>query len=182
MRISLFGGPGTGKSVTAAKVFVELRTKGHNIELCHEYVKNWAYENKVPKSFDQYYIFGKQLHIEDVLLSNGVEHIVSDSPLMLQLVYMKRFFDVSPLISIIKEFDKKYPPLNIFLSREGIEYKQIGRWQDEAGAIEIDNQIKDLLDFNSVPYNVVRTLDFDLLMRIIENAISIDKIHKVPKF
>ena len=109
MRINLFGGAGCGKSVTAARIFVELKIKGHDIEYCTEYIKTWAYEKKVPKSFDQHYIFSKQMHAEDVLLSNGVKHIVTDSPLLMQLCYVERSgknFD--HLLSAAKEFEEKY--------------------------------------------------------------------------
>jgi nicotinamide riboside kinase len=170
-RISIFGGPGCGKSIAAAKVFVDLKIKGYSIELCREFVKEWAYQKKSPQSFDQYYIFGKQLHAEDVLLSNGVKYIVTDSPLLMQLVYMSRDFDVKPNIPIIKEFDKKYPALNIFLSREGIQYQQHGRWEDVEQAIDLDNQILEFLKSTQTDFHIIKSTDFDTLIQTIENSL-----------
>jgi hypothetical protein len=171
MRINFYAGPGAGKSVIAAKVFVDLKIKNYNIELCREYIKEWAYQNKVPKSFDQYYVFGKQLHAEDVLLSNGVEHIVTDSPLLMQLVYMQGNFDIAPMVSVVKEFDKKYPALNIFLSREGIPYQQNGRWQNLEEAIEVDYKILNLFKHQNIDYQVVKSIDFDALISVIEKSL-----------
>jgi hypothetical protein len=165
MRINFFSGPGAGKSVVAAKTFVELKIKGYNVELAKEYIKTWAYKKLVPKSFDQYYIFGKQLHEEDVLLSNGVEHIVSDSPLLMQLSYMERSGNnYLPLLEAIQEFEIKYPSFNIFLDRTGLPYRSIGRYENETQASEMDNRIKSLLNKHSIPYVEMKTLDFEAIM------------------
>ena len=57
MRISLFGGPGSGKSTTAARLFSELKERHYSVEHVSEYVKSWTYMNRKPKGFDQVYIF-----------------------------------------------------------------------------------------------------------------------------
>ena len=42
--INIFGGPGTGKSVTAAKLFAELKIQNKNCELITEYAKELVYD------------------------------------------------------------------------------------------------------------------------------------------
>jgi len=173
MRINFFSGPGAGKSVVAAKTFVELKTKGFNVELVHEYIKTWAYQKLVPKSFDQYYIFGKQLHSEDVLLSNGVQHIVSDSPLFMQLSYIQRSGNnYLPLLEAAQEFESKYPSVNIFLDRSGLPYQSIGRYENEIQASDMDDRIKSILNKHSIPYFEIRTLDFEAIVDLIFSKLS----------
>ena len=61
-RICIYGGPGSGKSTLAAEMYSLLKKKKRSVELVREWVKNWAYQNKNIKSFDQVLIFANQLH------------------------------------------------------------------------------------------------------------------------
>jgi len=79
-RICLFGGPGCGKSTTAAYVYSQLKRLGCSVELIQEYVKAWAYEKREVTSFDQVYLLAKQIRMEDLALRNGVKFVVTDSP------------------------------------------------------------------------------------------------------
>ena len=86
---NLHGGPGTGKSTTAAQVFASLKLKGVNAELVTEYAKGWAWQDRKIKPLDQFYLFGKQLHRE-YLLYDKVDVIVSDSPTAIAAFYAYR--------------------------------------------------------------------------------------------
>jgi nicotinamide riboside kinase len=150
-RINLFGGPGSGKSTTAAELFARLKRDGHKIELVREYVKNWAYENRPVTGFDQLYLFAKQLRMEDILLRNGVELIVTDSPISLSTCYAERYGHkgMDGLRLIAKDFEYHYPSLNIFLDRGKKEYVNLGRYETEEQAKEMDVLIyKHLVDNN----------------------------------
>ena len=168
-RINLFGGPGIGKSVTAAKLFAELKIRNIHAELVREYIKTWAYQDRTPKSFDQYYIFGKQLWSEDVLLSNGVDIIITDSPLMMQIPYCFPEINSVSLKMMALDFEEKYPSINIFLSREGIEYQGEGRYHDYEQALKMDETIKDFLKKNDVQFSIHSAIDFELLL---DNVLS----------
>jgi adenylate kinase family enzyme len=85
-RICLFAGPGSGKSTLAAKIFAALKEQQIQVELINEYIKTWAYTGKVPKSYDQLYVFAKQLNSEDVILRH-VPLLITDSPLLLNSAY-----------------------------------------------------------------------------------------------
>jgi hypothetical protein len=173
-RICLFAGPGAGKSVAAARLFAELKIGGLNVELVSEYIKAWAYKKIVPKSFDQYYIFGKQLHAEDVYLSNGADLIVTDSPLFMQLSYMVRsgLSDCTAFVNVLREFDAAYPALNLFLDRSGIEYKGIGRYENYGQACEMDNRIISLLDELGVDYQLVKSVAYDEMLKLVRNKLE----------
>ena len=148
-RICFYGGPGSGKSTIAAGLFSHLKRLGHNVELVPEYIKTWAYLNTPAKSFDQLYVLAKQLRQEDILLRSGVDYIISDSPLGLQLAYMKKhkladLYD--ELFSIAKKFDIQFPSLNIWLDRKNIPYRHTGRWETYDEAIQMDEAILDVVN------------------------------------
>ena len=173
-RINLFAGPGAGKSVTSARLFYNLKLKNLNVELVHEYIKNWAYQKRIPKSFDQYYIFSKQMYAENLLLSNGVDFIVTDSPLLLQIPYCIESMlpGWESLVNMCREFDKKYKPINIFLNRGGIEYIPYGRYQQSIEeAVQMDNIIIDFLDSNNIVYKKFNTKDFDAILEYCLNKV-----------
>lgn len=152
MRINIFGGPGTGKSTTAAWLFATLKQAGKNIELVTEYIKTWAWEGRVPSSYDQTYVFASQLRREDILTRRGV-HVVTDSPLPLQLVYVKKykcpFYD--ELLSLCKKFDNEHPSFNIRLKRT-VPFQTFGRYETLEEAKEIDMAILQVLREYGAPY------------------------------
>lgn len=175
MRINFYSGPGAGKSTVAASVFAELKRRGHNVELAHEYVKTWAYLGRMPKSFDEVYIFGKQLHAEDVLLQSGVEHVIADCPIMLAACYAEYYGHpcVSEITSIAKEFGRVYPSIDIFLDRSGIPYREEeGCYQDFDQALEVDNKFKVFLQGHDVKYVLIPTVNQDEILSFIESHIG----------
>jgi hypothetical protein len=84
--INLWAGPGAGKSTTAAQVFARLKAAGHLAELVTEYVKNWAWQGRVPGHYEDVYLFAKQLQRESVLYGK-VDYIITDSPIGLGAIY-----------------------------------------------------------------------------------------------
>jgi nicotinamide riboside kinase len=156
-RVCLWGGPGSGKSTSAALVFARLKVAGLNVELVSEYVKAWAYENRKIDLFDQVYIFAKQQRLEDRVLRTPIQAIVTDSPLLMQCVYAKRYNAPcwQELVKIGKVFDSVYPSVNLLLRRVHGEYQQLGRYQDFDEAKKIDAEIKTYLEEIDVPYTEI---------------------------
>jgi nicotinamide riboside kinase len=157
--INLFGGPGTGKSTTAAAIFAELKFRGVNCEYVQEYAKDKAWEFGtnhlgVPKVFQaQEYIFGKQ-HFRIRRCAADVDVVITDCPLFLGLVYMPDDFPIPSLRMAIREAYDMYDNLNIFLVRNK-PYNPKGRFQDEDRAKELDIDVKKMLDGQGVPYHVI---------------------------
>lgn len=145
MRINLYGGPGSGKSTTAAWLFSELKKRHFSIELIPEYVKSWAYQNRKINQFDQIYFLGKQLQYEYRFLSSGVKNVITDCPVLLSAVYAKLYYPKLQLeeeiINIVKKYETEFPSLNIFLMRGDKKYHQQGRYQTLEEAKEIDYRI-----------------------------------------
>lgn len=175
MRICLYAGAGSGKTTTCHGLSHALKKKGHNIELVQEYIKGWAYMGRTPKSFDQVFLFAQQLHAEDFLFQNGVEHVVTDSPVILSAFYGRKygFAAWETFLELGDSFERKHPSVNIFLSREGIPYRPHGRFETEAGAAEADEEMKIFLaTVAKVPYVTLRTVDFDAIVRHAEAALA----------
>jgi len=133
MRINLFGGPGSGKSTTAARVFSELKEKKTSIEHVGEYVKSWAYQRRTIKKFDQVYLFAKQQQYEYRYLSCGVKNIITDSPCFLSYIYGAKYNEdpkiANALLQLSKIYDEDYPSVNIFIHRGEKDYVPEGRYQ-----------------------------------------------------
>ena len=147
--INLFGGPGTGKSTTAALMFSKLKWQGINCELITEYAKDVVWDEAYKKLEDQIYIFGKQLH-KIWRVSDKVDVAITDSPIILSLVYGK---DMDPNFDrlVLNEFNK-FDSVNIFLTRQK-EYNPIGRTQTESQAKDVDVKVKKILNLYEIPYH-----------------------------
>jgi adenylate kinase family enzyme len=142
LRINLYGGPSIGKSTMAAWLVAHLKMALPNVELVDEFVKNWAYEGKIPKGWDQLLIFASQLHKEEFLFKHGVDTIVTDSPIIQQAVYMEGMFFKPELLSLALKFEKEFPGLHIVLQREPEKrYDAVGRFQTKEQAIDKDAEI-----------------------------------------
>jgi len=170
-RINLIGGPGCGKSTLAAYTYSYLKTHGHDVELAREFVKSWAYQKIRPASFDQLYITASQLREEDLLLRSGVDIVISDSPLVMQLVYVHGEPLFEELLSIVQKFDNKHPSLNIWLERGNLPYKTEGRYQTLEQAKLLDAALKALLDKIGLKYTSIGATDTNKLISIISGVL-----------
>lgn len=156
MRINIIGAPGSGKSTVTADMFSRLKRDGYNIELMHEYVKNWVYINQQPKSFDQMYLFAKQLRQEDLAL-RACEHIITDCPLLMCAAY--GWIEGVPfweeLLHINDYFEHAYDnhqSINIFLNRQ-TEYIADGRFQKlEEESNIIGTKLLEFMDTSGIEY------------------------------
>lgn len=158
MRVNLYAGPGSGKSTLAAYIFSKMKVAGINVEHVSEYIKNWAYEKKDLKGCDQFYVFAKQWRREDIILRNGVDVVVTDSPLLLQSYYSNKYGaegkdEILSAALMLEQKGGPYQSLNIFINRMHGTYQEKGRYQTESEACEIDKEIKFFLKKNSVPFH-----------------------------
>jgi hypothetical protein len=148
MRINLFGGPGIGKSTLALYLCSELKKLNYNIEYVGEWIKQWAHEKKTLLPWDQFHAFSQQIYAETSKLNNNVNLIISDSPVLMNIAYMRR--DKSPYVNqcldLYKVYSSQYPDINIRLLRGSIGYHKVGRWESEQEAVEMDLFIKSLMD------------------------------------
>lgn len=146
--VNLYGGPGTGKSTTMAGVFAELKWHGVNCEMGPEFAKEKVWEKSFAILGNQIYVFGKQFHTL-VRVCGQVDVVVTDSPLLLSLIYGKD--EVREFHDLVLAVHRKYRTLNIFLKRIK-KYNPSGRMQTEPEAREIDRRVLDMLSDNGIPF------------------------------
>lgn len=153
--INLYGGPGVGKSATAAYIFYLLKKNNKKVELVQEYVKEWVWEDRKINPFDQIYFFGKQVRKESMLFGK-VDYIITDSPVLLGLCYIQKCCDYEIFLGLAetaKAFYNVSPRHNvehihIVLKRVG-KFEQAGRLHSEEESVKIDSEITKLLtDYN----------------------------------
>jgi hypothetical protein len=175
-RICINVGPCGGKSALASWLYSELTFADYRIQLVTEYVKQWAYIGRVPKTWDQLYLFSKQVDKEYSFLNSGeVDLIVSDCPLLMVCAYAIKngcpF--VNELLDLSKKFDENYPAMHLFLDRSGIPYRTEGRFQTYEQAVELDNIIENTMKEHLPSYSKVRTRDrYEILGQILKEIKS----------
>ncbi|MFA5366572.1 MAG: AAA family ATPase [Dehalococcoidia bacterium] len=151
--VNLFAGPGTGKSTSCAQIFAELKHQGINCEMVREFAKDKVWENSLDVLNDQIYIFGKQQHRMKILIGQ-VDVIITDSPLLLSIIYDKS--DNQNFKNLVVDTHNEFKNINIFLVREK-PYNPKGRVQNEEKAKLLDVKIKSLLTELNIPYLCIKS-------------------------
>ena len=158
--INFFGGPGIGKSTQSSGLFTEMKKHHMSVEYTYEFPKEVAWEGNVSQLKDQFFITANQ-HRNISRLYGKVDYIIVDSPIVLGCFYEQRYgegypashYGMSGLSNFLWTLFKQYDNINILLKRNDETYDTNGRLQDLQEAIEIDNDIKETLDVNSIPYS-----------------------------
>ncbi len=149
--VSLFAGPGSGKSTTAAGVFYRLKMNGYNVEYVQEYAKDLTWEKRHQTLGNQAYIFGKQTQRVERLLGQ-VDAVICDGPAVMSPVYAVDYPESFARFCV--DMHCRQWHMNYWIERVK-PYNPAGRNQDEAGAREMDRIIREFLDGHSIPYEVV---------------------------
>ena len=143
--INLYGGPGTGKSTTAAGLFFEMKNRGILCELVTEYAKDMHWEGRDNVLRDQLYVTAKQ-HRKLLRLKGQVDYAITDSPLLLGVVYDS--IQEKPLgykyTHLVEQLYGDFDNKNFMLQRVK-PYVETGRSQTEAEAKDLDLLIADVL-------------------------------------
>lgn len=159
--ICLYGGPGTGKSTQAAYLFYLLKAAGVNAELVTEYVKQWAWEDRKPLKYDQFYFFGQQARREYSLFGK-VDVLVTDSPVPLCGYYAKLYGTqaqsrcladmIRTYYGMVLESGATYH--HVFLRRL-TPYDPTGRFETAEEALAIDRDMRAYLTSIGIAFDDV---------------------------
>lgn len=152
--VNLFGAPGAGKSTGAAYIFSQLKMRGINAELVTEFAKDKVWEGSKAVFENQAYIFGKQ-YFRISRCADQVDVIVTDSPLLLSILYNNDEDLGGTFDAVVRRVAKKYNSKNYYLKRVK-DYNPSGRFQTEEESDEIAVELKRLLDREGVEYKVRR--------------------------
>jgi hypothetical protein len=157
--INLFGGPGIGKSTQASGLFTEMKRNHMSVEYTYEFPKEVAWEGNISQLKDQFFITANQ-HRNISRLYGKVDYIIVDSPIILGCFYEQRygkdypasFYSMTGLSNFIWGLFKQYDNINILLKRNNETYDPNGRIQDLQEAEEIDEDIRQTLLINNIPF------------------------------
>jgi nicotinamide riboside kinase len=175
--ISLYGGPGTGKSTSSAYLFYKLKSMGLSTELVREYVKNWAWEGRHIEKYDQMYFMGKQIRAESLLFGK-VDYVVTDSPVMLGAYYAELYTTpviAAGVLSGVQAFYKQalddgHKHLHVFLERTK-PYVQAGRYETAKQAKDVDSGVKNMLEDLGIGFSAYKTDEYSL-SRLLLDAVT----------
>lgn len=146
--LNLFAGSGAGKSSLAAATFAELKYDDISCELVTEQAKSVVWDESYKLLQDQILLFAQQHH-QIARLEGKVDVAVTDSPLLLSIVYgagMGNTFN-----QLVLDRHLAWKSLNVFVKRVK-PYHQVGRVQTEQEALMIDERVREVLDKYHVNY------------------------------
>lgn len=144
--INLYGGPGTGKSTTAAALFALMKRNGINVELVTEFAKDLVWTERNKELGDQIYIFGKMYH-KLWRLRDKVDYVIIDSPLPLCVYYDRE--NLPGFKELVFNMYNSFTNYNFRLRRK-FKYQEEGRYQTEVEADKVDEDLIKLVEDNGV--------------------------------
>lgn len=169
--VNIFGGPGSGKSNISANIFSELKWKHILAELALEYVKEEVWENNENAISNQLFLLGNQYQRIHRLL-NKVDVIITDSPILLSILYNKD--NNKNFNNYVLDKFNEHRNLNIFLERNDVEFESKGRIHNLKESKNMDNKIIKLLDDNNIEYKSF-VMNKDSVKKIVYEIIEIIK-------
>jgi hypothetical protein len=185
---NFYGGPSTGKSSMMFGVAGKLKWRGIDCDIAPEYAKFETWKNQrnrkrvmhpdggpfMGELDNQIKIFGEQHHMLHTLCGN-VDVVITDSPLLMQLVYSTD----NELNNLIINEHQNFNTLDIFLVRKK-PFNPNGRFQTEEQAIELDKRIKSLLkEFSNNDYLEIDGLEENemVIAEIIMERLKLEKLN-----
>lgn len=146
--VNLFGGPGTGKTVTALLLTSLLKMRGYNAEYVSEFAKTIVWEERYEKLKDQDFIL-KGTNDRLKILENKVDFIIFDGSI-LSAIYYEILYNgtiTDELREKVLKTYNSYNNANIFLKKnKDIPYEKEGRTQNEEESEKIAKGLNELLD------------------------------------
>lgn len=173
--VNLYAGPGAGKSVAAWTIAAELKKQNILTEYVPEYAKELVWDNNMELldgSIDnQTHLFKVQSHRLS-RLSGKVSVIVTDSPLLLNLIYCKQPLDKFEKM-VMSEYGK-YNNFNLFI-RRGSGYEKAGRIQTLVESRRIDDGIKEMMSSRGIFCGEYDRTKIELIVNNIKRSLAYNR-------
>lgn len=151
--INAFAGPGAGKTTSCLEITERLKKQGFVAEYVQEYAKELVWNNNLDKLDGsiqhQFEILKEQVSRMD-RLQGKVDFIVTDSPVLLNAVYLKN--PNSEYMQSIRNLYGHFNNYNYFIERNPNIFEQEGRIHNLSESLKIDKQLKDTLNSLGLQY------------------------------
>jgi AAA domain-containing protein len=161
--IGYYGGPGCGKSTTAASLYAAMKISGMDVELVTEYAKDLVWAGRTTEFGNQFYIVSKQYH-RLWNLNGKVQFIITDSPLLLNYCYHQ-----SPnehLKGILLQMYNEFDNIDVLIRRTKA-FNPKGRRQNESESIDLDGKIIAMMNELKLPYLTTESHNIESVMGIV---------------
>ena len=154
--INMFGAAGSGKSTNSAGLAYELKKDGFKVELVTEFAKELCITKSEHLLENQIWVFGNQYH-KMKYLSNDLDFIITDSPIMLSAWYGKKYnYQFESLYPLIKEVHNSFDNINIFLERAH-SWDPYARVQSEEESNQDSTDLQNFLKENQISFEIFQT-------------------------
>ena len=151
--INAFGGPGSGKTTACFYIACELKKCGYVVEYVPEYSKELVWDENW-ELLDGSYIHQKAILVEQKRridrLMGKVDFIVTDAPLLFNIVYLKDESRRDKHMQTLLEIFGNYYNFNFFVKRDENNFEKEGRIQNLEESKEKDEEIHKLLKDNDL--------------------------------
>lgn len=151
--VNLWGGPGSGKTTLAYYLTYRFKVDGFLAEFVGEtaresHIYNSAFGAVPPQLLDNQVLVAAQQYERILRLKrHGVEIAISDSPLLMSLMYCRNEKHRHWLDPLLGELDREFNTLTVFVNRSLGYYKPESRVQKtEQEAIEFDIRARALCE------------------------------------
>lgn len=168
--VNFIASPNSGKSLTSALIFSELKMNHQKAEYIQEYAKFLIYSNRLDEFNNQFQVSFEQYKMLKPM-DGIVDYLVCDSPLLLGLYYNRihpnNICNVKKTEKLIIDKINEFTNVYIFLDKDpNLPYKNEGRIHTEEQSNKIQIELLDLLEEFNIPY--LRAMsgkeDIDLIM------------------
>ncbi|MGN0569257.1 MAG: AAA family ATPase [Candidatus Fimenecus sp.] len=150
--VNLVAGPGAGKTTCAWEIAAELKKAGLVVEYVPEVAKEYVWEGRTDlldgTLEHQRQLYEKQNHRVQCLMGK-VDVVVTDSPIILSLLYLKERNSAFEN-EVIRQF-KSQQNFTLFVQR-GAHFEKEGRIHDREQSARLDKKVLDLLNDNNIYY------------------------------
>ena len=146
--VSFIGGPGVGKSTSAAGVYYYLKRHGVSCELVREVAKEYYYRGLLPGDYQEEVSTEQWARVSSLL--GKVDYIVQDTSLLLGDIYHR--------YSYVQRWEVFLNPINILLNRGTLPYDTDYRMSTEEAAKNNDILVKEYLDSHKIKYYMYNRL------------------------
>lgn len=170
--VNAFGGAGAGKTTACFYLACELKKLGYVTEYVPEYAKELVWDKNMTMlngtPTNQRMLLNEQ-EKRIARLIGQVQIVVTDSPILLNSIYLKDCPEKAQYCADVLSRFNKYNNFNLVIRRDCSKFEQQGRIHTLEQSIKIDRSVENLLNSSNLYYG---TYTHNTLDKIVNNIIT----------